>query len=303
MATTPADGAAARVAAALRPASLPDPVKSFVRRHPGKLPLYLGLLLAKRAPHLPAMWRFESRQTALALQQWGHRPTASVAVIIPTHRRPRQLLAAVESVLVQTVDDLVLCVIDDGAGLPPLPADERLHTYSLSRNCGAAGVVRNVGIRASASRYLAFLDDDNTWLPDHLEVSLAAHRAGAQLTYTALERHAADGTPIDTLSVPFDREAMKESGFIDCNTLVIQRTTKVRFTRIRYRSGDFPFEDWVLAYRLSHSMRIEHVPVTTARYLVNDGSYFTDWEANTQMRDARAALSRAAQSRNAARAR
>ncbi|WP_231591453.1 glycosyltransferase [Saccharothrix sp. ST-888] len=38
-------------------------------------------------------------------------------------------------------------------------------------------MVRNVGIRLSSSRYVAFLDDDNEWEPDHLGPAVGALRA------------------------------------------------------------------------------------------------------------------------------
>jgi glycosyltransferase involved in cell wall biosynthesis len=246
-------------------------------------------LAALRAARLPGLARFEGTEAEAALESWGRRPVASVAVVIPTYRRPRQLVDAIESVLAQTWSDLAVVVIDDGAGLPPLPVDERLFAYSLSRNCGVAGVVRNVGIRASASRYLAFLDDDNLWRPEHLEVALAAHDAGAELTYSALERRHADGTGKDVLSVPFDRTRMREEGFCDTNTIVVRRGPRVRFSRVPIRHGEFPLEDWELVYRLSRRLRTVHVDEPTVHYLVHDGSFFTDWEATAAQEARRAA--------------
>lgn len=262
--------------------------KQLIRRFPGKLPAYRYRLAVRRAPRVPALLAFEVREAARAVRAFGRRPSAAVAVVVPTYKRPQQLVAAVESVLAQTCGDLVVVVVDDGAGLPPLPEDERVHAYSLSRNCGVAGVVRNVGIRASSSRYLAFLDDDNTWLPNHLEAALAAHGAGAELTYSALERVLADGTVKDVFSVPFDRARMRETAISDTNTIVVQRRPGVHFSRVPLRHGDFPLEDWVLVYRLSRRLRTEHVPVPTARYLVHDGSFYTNW-ANAQVQDARRA--------------
>jgi glycosyltransferase involved in cell wall biosynthesis len=254
-----------------------ETIKDLIRRYPGKLPAYRWRLALLRAPKLPGLARFEAAEAARALETWGRRPVASVATIIPTYRRPGPLADAVESALAQTVTDQVVVVVDDGGGMPTLPADPRLHRYSLSRNCGVAGVVRNVGIRATASRYLAFLDDDNTWRPDHLEVSLEAHRRGAALTYTALERVYADGTPKDVLSIPFDRRLLREQALSDTNALVVRRTKAVHFSRVPLRRGDFPLEDWELVYRLSRSFRTVHVPRPTARYLVHDDSFFTDW--------------------------
>jgi glycosyltransferase involved in cell wall biosynthesis len=220
---------------------------------------------------------------------------ASVATIIPTFRRPDLLVEAVSSALAQTMGDLVVVVIDDGGGLPRLPDDARLFAYSLSRNCGVAGVVRNVAIRASASRYLAFLDDDNVWRPNHLEVALAAHAQGAELTYSSLDRVLPDGSLRDVLAMPFDRGRLREEPLSDTNTIVVRRHRYVRFSRVPLAHGEFPSEDWELVYRLSRRLRTEHIPVSTARYLVHDDSYFRTvedrdkWEAQHGARSASSA--------------
>ena len=274
------------------PTVVVDVAKDLIRRYPGTLPVHRWRLAARRAPRLPSLARFERQESSAALASWGRRPVASVATIIPTYRRPEKLVAAVESVLAQTVADLVVVVIDDGAGLPSLPADERVFAYSLSRNCGVAGVVRNVAIRASASRYLAFLDDDNVWLPNHLEVALAAHARGAALTYSALDRVLPDGTLRDVLSVPFDRRRLRDEAISDTNTIVVRRLRSVRFSRVPLRHGEYPGEDWELIYRLSRRLRTEHIPVTTARYLVHDDSYFHTVDGLARFDAQRAGLGR-----------
>ena len=231
-----------------------------------------------RAGQAWAWARFEKNQTSLAVRAWGRQPVASVVTVIATYRRPDLLGAAVESALDQTVEDHAVVVVDDGSGCPPtLPADERLFVFSLTRHCGVAGVVRNVGIAASCSKYLAFLDDDNYWTPDHLAVSLAAHDRGAQLTYTALERVGPDGTVHDVVSHPFNRRLLRERSLCDTSTMVIRRAEMVKFSRVPLQREEFPSEDWELAWRCSRYARAEHVPVVTVRYRLHDGSYFRDW--------------------------
>jgi hypothetical protein len=85
--------------------------------------------------------RFENREVRrlAALQPEGP-PTALIAVVIPTFRPPLGLQRAVASVLGQTISDLVVIVVDDGGGLPPLPSDPRLTAISLARNIAVAGV-------------------------------------------------------------------------------------------------------------------------------------------------------------------
>ncbi|MEU2711517.1 glycosyltransferase [Streptomyces sp. NPDC007205] len=223
--------------------------------------------------------RFETAETRRLAAAAAPLPFALVVTVIATHRRPDELRAAVGSALAQTVRDQVVVVVDDGAGLPELPYDPRLFAVSLTRNTGVAGVVRNVGIRLTRSRYVAFLDDDNLWEPDHLERALAFLESphGPDGVYTALRRVLPDGTERDILSVPFDRRRAARESFLDTNAFVARRDGSLYFSRLRRTPEVLPREDWELVYRYSRSHSVRHVPQATVRYLVNPGSFYTTW--------------------------
>ncbi|HEY0636033.1 MAG TPA: glycosyltransferase family A protein [Pseudonocardiaceae bacterium] len=228
---------------------------------------------------VPALRRFEDAEVARLRAVVGERPRTRVTTVMPTYRRPELLPAAVESALAQTVEDNLVIVVDDGGGLPPLPTHERLVAVSLSRNSAVLGLVRNVGIRLTDSEYLAFLDDDNTWLPGHLAAALGALDRGADLVYTAVERRHPDGTLLDVLSRPFDRREFGDrSGWVDANSLVIRRAPDVLFSRLPRVRATLPKEDWEFVHRMSRRRVVEHVPEPTVRYLVNDASYYTNWQ-------------------------
>ncbi|MDJ0340939.1 glycosyltransferase family 2 protein [Streptomyces sp. H10-C2] len=233
------------------------------------------------APSALRLRRFEDAETRrLAPTLPAPAATALVATVVATHRRPEALLAAVRSVLDQTVRDQVVMVVDDGAGLPELPDDPRLFAVSLARNTGTAGVVRNVGIRLTRSRYVAFLDDDNLWEPDHLEQALAVLEApdGPDGVYTALRRVLPDGSERDILSVPFDRRRAARESFLDTNAFVARRNRSLYFSRLRRAPEVLPREDWELIHRYGRRHQVRHVPYPTVRYLVNPSSFYTEWE-------------------------
>lgn len=258
-------------------------VSRALRSRFGWLPLYELRNKVMLAHTLPAAWRFENgevkRLRALLPAEWRQAP-ALVATIVPTYKRPEQLVEAVHSALAQTVRDQRIIVVDDGGGLPQLPQDPRLVAFSLSRNCTRAGVVRNVGIRLANARYLAFLDDDNTWEPNHLATALAALEQDPGLggVYTALRRVLADGTEHDVVSEPFDVRTARERAYLDPNIFVARSATGLRFSRLRRDRGLLPREDWVTIYRFCRRHRVAHLPEPTVRYLVNPGSYYTEWD-------------------------
>ena len=259
------------------------PVKARLRARYGVWPL---LELRNRLRHGPSAlaWSvYEHRELARLRRAVGPLPPARVATIVPTFRRPELLAAAVRSALAQTVTDQLVVVVDDGGGqLDGLPVDDRLVVVSLSRNTRRLGLVRNVGIRLTSTRYVAFLDDDNEWRPDHLEVAVQELENGADLVYTALERIRVDGSRLDILSRPFDRRSLvDESAFVDANSVVVRRPRRLRFSVIRRTKTMYPKEDLEFVLRMSRHLVVRHVAETTVRYLLHEASYFTIWGGGT----------------------
>src|SRR3989338_8677774 len=99
-----------------------------------------------------------------------------VSVIIPTHNRPELLKRAVKSVLNQTYKDLEVIVVDDGL---EKRADETVNSFNDSRlkyiqhpEEKGGSAARNTGIKNSSGEFIAFLDDDDEWLPEKLEIQI-----------------------------------------------------------------------------------------------------------------------------------
>lgn len=253
--------------------------KALIRHKIGLWPAMEMRNLVTMAPALPRLTRFENQEVARLGSQLGMVPSARVACIIPTFKRPDRLLTAINSILAQEYQDFVIMVVDDGGGLSDnLPRDPRLFSISLSRNCAVAGLVRNVGIRLSDSEFIAFLDDDNIWKPEHLSAAVSALEGGADLIYTAIRRLKPDGTQLDILSKPFDRRRFAdESAWVDTNAIVMRRSACPLFSRLPRTRKTFPLEDWELVWRVSRNARVEHVPAVTVEYLVNPASHYTIW--------------------------
>lgn len=99
-----------------------------------------------------------------------------VSVVVPTYGRPEFVSDAVESITAQTYDRVELLLVDDHSPEPVAPVLERIDTSALVRaecirheeNRGA-NAARNTGIRASEGDVVAFLDDDDRWLPTIVE--------------------------------------------------------------------------------------------------------------------------------------
>ena len=205
-------------------------------------------------------------------------PRCLVTTVIPTFHRPALLLRAVQSALDQTVTDHHVVVVDHGGGdLPEMPPSPRLHIVELPSQTGNIGVPRNVGIDISDSPYLAFLDDDNTWEPNHLETCIAVLEAGADLCYSAYLVVDAGGRVIRSRGRPFSRWALRGGNYVDTNTIVMRRDPEARMSVMPRRRASWRREDWELVYRYSKNHRVAYSPVPTVRYFENPDSYFSTW--------------------------
>lgn len=125
--------------------------------------------------------------------------TPIVSVILPTYNRARLLPRSLGSVLAQTYSDLEVVVVDDGSdddteALVKGSGDARVRYVRLETRFGAARA-RNVGIGHAHSRYLAFQDSDDEWLPTKLERQMRAFESqpDAALVYSDMYRVLADG--------------------------------------------------------------------------------------------------------------
>ena len=103
--------------------------------------------------------------------------TVKVSVVIPTLNRREFLKEAIDSVLDQTFQDFKLIVVDDGStddtnGLVKDYKNTKIK-YICQDTEGPASA-RNMGIKISKGTYIAFLDSDDTWEKDKLEIQVSA---------------------------------------------------------------------------------------------------------------------------------
>lgn len=112
--------------------------------------------------------------------------TNSVSVVIPTYNRRGVIMRAIASVQAQTCPVSELIVVDDGSddGTAQALAELDGVRYIYQNNQGVSAA-RNRGIDACSSRFVAFLDSDDAWLPTKLESQLEElGKTGLQFCHT-----------------------------------------------------------------------------------------------------------------------
>ncbi|WP_298287540.1 glycosyltransferase family A protein [uncultured Lutibacter sp.] len=95
-----------------------------------------------------------------------------VSVIIPTYNRASYLRETLNSVVNQSYSNIEIIVVDDGS-----PNDDsklictqfEKVTYIKINNSGGPAKPRNIGIKKAKGKYLAFIDDDDLWIPSKIE--------------------------------------------------------------------------------------------------------------------------------------
>jgi len=190
---------------------------------------------------------------------------SSVAVIMRTRDRALLLHRALESVERQTLRDYELIVVNDG-GEPSLVEQvvaehPGLAAVRIVHNPTSVGreEATNVGVAASDSELIAFLDDDDTWAPDYLAAvvdRLSTSGDGAAAVRTEVVYEEIDGDVVielrrellktDSTQVTLTESAI--SNFVPPSSLVVRRS---EFDAVGGWDGRLPvLADWDFVLKL-----------------------------------------------------
>jgi glycosyltransferase involved in cell wall biosynthesis len=183
--------------------------------------------------------------------------TPLFSVVIPVYNRADVLGDAIQSVLDQTCQDFEILIVDDGSRDDPRSVvatfgDSRIRFHAQPN--GGGGAARNAGIDLARGRFIAFLDSDDHYLPQHLETM---HRLldgtantvgyarmivdrGNGNTFLKPPRAIAPGEHMATY-------LLCDRGFVPTITVVVERGTA---QRVRYSEDLRAAEDTDFAIRL-----------------------------------------------------
>lgn len=99
-----------------------------------------------------------------------------ISIIIPVYNGAKFLDKTIQSVLAQTFADWELIIIDDQSTdnsrdiIKSLESsDQRIHSVFLEKNSGGPAIPKNIGLESAKGEFIAFLDQDDVWLPEKLE--------------------------------------------------------------------------------------------------------------------------------------
>jgi glycosyltransferase involved in cell wall biosynthesis len=200
---------------------------------------------------------------------------AAVSVVMPTYNRGPVIWRALHSVVAQTWRDLEVIVVDDastdetvGVLTEQTRGDSRVRLVRHAQNKGAQAA-RNTGIKIAHGEWIAFLDSDDVWFPDSLEVRLdEATRTGARVVHSecdVLEAGAKDARPfgVPPMKGRIYAELLRRPGPMFQGLLV----RKEALIRIGYLDESLiAYQEWDTAIRLARHDAFAYVSTPTFTY-------------------------------------
>lgn len=203
--------------------------------------------------------------------------TPLVSVIVPTYNRPALLERALRSVFSQTFSNFEVIIVNDaGADVEPLlrrlPSDHDLRYLAHPANRGPAAA-RNTGIRAARGDYIAYLDDDDIYYPEHLQALVDFLRRGVfSIAYTDACRAwqvEQEGEWVTTArdipySWEFDADDILESNHIP--TLCVMHERRCIDGAGMFDETLPALEDLDLWIRMSRKYAFAHIPQVTCEF-------------------------------------
>ncbi|NKY28258.1 glycosyltransferase family 2 protein [Nocardia gamkensis] len=214
-----------------------------------------------------------------------------ISVVIPTLNRPEFLRQALQSVRQQTYRDVEVIVVNDGGvSVADVVAqwehDLAVELVELPHRSGCSRA-RNAGIERASGEYIAFLDDDDIFLPHHLEYAMAMLRSGAQFSYSGAVvsnqrciEVSPDGARMHQKSYSFDPRFLLIANYIHTGAVVVEN---FKDTKVRFDEGLSLCEDWDIWLRLTRELALRvsfGADITTIYHQIDgEGGMVVDGQA------------------------
>lgn len=226
-------------------------------------------------PLRPFQSEYQRRQQ-LGAACVGEADLPLVSVIIRSMDRP-SLTEALDSLALQTYPNIEVLVVNARGGLHRDPGSH-CGRYPLRlvnqdgaplHRCHAA----NAGLAAAHGAWLIFLDDDDTFDPDHLHHLVAAVRAqpGLVAAYAGVRVVDATGQQLGGFNFPFEPQRLWVANYIPIHALLFSRQA-VEQAGLRFDPSLDVYEDWDFWMQLQSCGRFQHVDRVSATYRLTGSS-------------------------------
>lgn len=210
-----------------------------------------------------------------------------VSVVVATYNRPIMLREALQSILSQTYGNIEIIVVND-SGIEVENIINELNKRNTiiylkhDKNKGLAAS-RNTGIKASSGKYIAYLDDDDIFYPNHI-ATLVSALEGSDYKIAYTDAYRANQTLIDgsyttiskdiPYSIDFSKDLLLVHNISPVNCFIHEKSC-LEHTGL-FDEELTSHEDWDLWIRLSRYYDFKHIRSITAEFRSrSDGSSMT----------------------------
>lgn len=212
-----------------------------------------------------------------------------VSVIITTYNRNHDMLIrAIDSVQSQTYNHLEIVIVDDNGRGSPYSleiatcmnsiSERRINLIQHETNLGACAA-RNTGIINSHGDFIAFLDDDDEWLPLKIEMQVDAFRQNQKLGLVYCKNYTRFGLkePIEVSRKIYNGNCYKEllyANFIGSTSFVMTKRSVLSEVGL-FNIGMKSAQDYELWLRIAKKYEVFCVPSPQVIYNDHDGERIT----------------------------
>jgi glycosyltransferase involved in cell wall biosynthesis len=204
-----------------------------------------------------------------------------VSVIIPAYKAGQYIKETIQGVLDQTHTNFELIIVDDGSPdnqaevIAPIAASDTRIQYIKQENGGVSSA-RNHGYRLSKGSFLAFLDADDLWLPNNLELKLAKFSSDTALGLVHSDMAIMNGHSKLTGETKNGKEGYILDDLLSWNGTCVPTPSSILVKReVLEKVGNFDLElsnaaDQEFFFRVAKDYKIGRVPTITWWYRVHD---------------------------------
>jgi len=176
-----------------------------------------------------------------------------VSIIMPVYNGEKYIAKSINSVIKQSYLNWELIIVNDNSNDRTqsiirefVLTDDRIYSHNLIKNQGVANA-RNIGIKKSKGRFIAFLDSDDLWHEDKLYYQISKmSQEKHKFSFTAYEVINSDDRFIKTIKVPtkISYSKLKFYNPIGCLTVIIEKDLikKTLFPKIKHEDYVFWLE-------------------------------------------------------------
>jgi len=203
-----------------------------------------------------------------------------ISIVLTTYNRPIMFQRAVDSILNQTFQDFEIVIVDDCSSKQlslniPKKDKNRVTKIRMPWNTGFHTRLKNVGVMCSKARVIAYLEDDNRFLPNHLEVLYKVLiKTNADVVYgDRIYKTTIEGEKrcMNKPGRDFDLASLEKGNYIDTSDIMhtMAALIDIGYWDIRWERKP----DWALMLAFGRAnKKIIHVPEIITEYWWHDSN-------------------------------